>query len=342
MKAVSPTRLHELIHVFGSKRVLVVGDFFLDLYLLIDPERTEPSLETGLPAYQVCSRRLSPGAAGTVAKNLSYLGAEVHALGFTGQDGNGYDLRCALEGLGIKTDYLFETSTRMTPTYVKPMLCHKDKTEEEMSRQDIKNFTPTSGDIQGMIINSLNELAPKMDAVLVLDQVTEEDCGAITSPVREAIGLLGEKRACPVIYADSRANIHLFRNVIVKCNEHEITRGVAGDRIFADNARLLCEKTQRPVFVTRGRSGVFIQSNDGDTYNVPGVHVEGSIDICGAGDAVSSALVLGLASGATLSEAAVLGNLSASIAITQLGTTGHATPDDLHAAIRKHYEIPLN
>ncbi len=48
----------------------VLGDLFLDRYLDLDASLTEPSLETGLDAYQVVARALLPGAAGTVVNNL--------------------------------------------------------------------------------------------------------------------------------------------------------------------------------------------------------------------------------------------------------------------------------
>ena len=63
-------RLQDLLNHFPGITVLIVGDFFLDKYLDIDPRLSEPSLETGLEAYQVTSVRRYPGAAGTVANNL--------------------------------------------------------------------------------------------------------------------------------------------------------------------------------------------------------------------------------------------------------------------------------
>ena len=75
----------------------VVGDFFLDRYLHIDPARTETSIETGLPVYNVVEVRSQPGAAGTILNNLVALGiGEIHAIGFCGDDGEGFELRQAL------------------------------------------------------------------------------------------------------------------------------------------------------------------------------------------------------------------------------------------------------
>ena len=83
-------RLERLLEKISETRILVFGDYFLDQYWITDPELEETSLETGLPANQVVEVRLSAGAAGTVANNLSALGVkEVIALGIIGDDGNG-------------------------------------------------------------------------------------------------------------------------------------------------------------------------------------------------------------------------------------------------------------
>src|SRR3974390_1653832 len=87
----------------------VLGDLFLDRYLDIDPALTEPSIETGLDAYQVARVRSNPGAAGTVINNLVALGVkEVCALAVIGDDGEGYELRQALDRQGVSSRWLFQ------------------------------------------------------------------------------------------------------------------------------------------------------------------------------------------------------------------------------------------
>src|SRR2546425_13360671 len=82
----------------------VLGDLFLDRYLDLDAALTEPSIETGLDAYQVVRVRSIPGAAGTVINNLAALGVgEVRPVAVIGDDGEGYELCQALERLGIRT-----------------------------------------------------------------------------------------------------------------------------------------------------------------------------------------------------------------------------------------------
>ena len=60
--AMSPDRLRQLVDRFARLRVAVVGDYFVDKYLDVDPRLAEVSLETGKTAHQVVSIRHSPGA----------------------------------------------------------------------------------------------------------------------------------------------------------------------------------------------------------------------------------------------------------------------------------------
>src|SRR6202030_1729575 len=87
----------------------VLGDLFLDRYLDLDAALTEPSLETGLDAYQVTRVRSYPGAAGTVINNLAALGVgRILPVSVVGDDGEGHELRQALDALGaVDTNAVF-------------------------------------------------------------------------------------------------------------------------------------------------------------------------------------------------------------------------------------------
>ena len=68
---------------------------------------------------------------------------------------------------------------------------------------------------------------------------------------------------------------------------------------------------------------------DPETTVVPGVRLTGPTDPTGAGDSATAGAVLALAAGAALPEAALIGNLVASITVEQLATTGTARPEQL-------------
>src|SRR5258708_26068581 len=91
-----------------GKTVGLLGDLFLDRYLDLDAALTEPSIETGLDAYQVVRVRSYPGAAGTVINNLVALGVgSVVPISMIGDDGEGYELRQALQRMqGVEFAHL--------------------------------------------------------------------------------------------------------------------------------------------------------------------------------------------------------------------------------------------
>src|SRR5690348_12950994 len=92
----STAALDAILERIPRLRIGVIGDLFLDRYLDLDAALTEPSLETGLDAYQVVNVRSSPGAAGTVINNLVSLGVgRVYPIAVLGDDGEGHELRQA-------------------------------------------------------------------------------------------------------------------------------------------------------------------------------------------------------------------------------------------------------
>ena len=110
-------RLSELLRGFEKATIGVIGDFFLDKYLIIDPSLAELSLETGLEAFQIVEKRPSPGAAGTVCSNLAALRVgRLLAIGAVGDDGDGYELRQGLAERRVDHTHLLSLKERYTPT----------------------------------------------------------------------------------------------------------------------------------------------------------------------------------------------------------------------------------
>ncbi len=331
-----PDRLEEILALLPQKRILVVGDFFLDKYLLLERRLSETSLETGLEAYQVRERRVSPGAAGTVVNNLRALDVQVTALSIIGADGEGYELKRALAAQQVDIDHLLEAPNRFTPTYTKPMMRERDGRTHELNRFDIKNRSPQPDELQQEIISRLQVLAADVDGIIVADQVPEPDCGVITGRVRQAIIALGAQSAAPVICVDSRERIGLFKNVVLKPNAAEALKAVgaaqAGEQTDLAAAlaagEALFRRSGKPVFVTLGAQGMLVISGDGAQL-VPALPVDGPIDIVGAGDSVIAALTVALCCGANAFEAACLGNLAAWVTIQQVGTTGTVSAEQL-------------
>jgi bifunctional ADP-heptose synthase (sugar kinase/adenylyltransferase) len=339
-------RLHEIINGFSSLRIAVVGDFFLDKWLEIDRRLDEISLETGLVAYQVVAKRLFAGAAGTILSNLSALGVgKLYAFGFTGDDGEGFELRRILEDLRVNIDALVVSKEIMTPTYTKPVF-RQETGGEETHRLDHKNTRPTPAAIEDRIINSLRNVAPRVDAIIALDQLTDPGFGVLTPRVREELTKIALARPELVVYADSRSFVREFRGMIVKCNDIEAVKifhpeAGTGTRVDLDEVGncLLClsELTGRPAFITCGEKGVLVQDEAGRPLLVPAIPQYENIDIVGAGDACTAGIVTTLCRGGSNEESAFVGNLISSITIQIIGTTGTAVPGEVLARYKEYY-----
>ena len=336
----SQERLAELIANFPQARIAVVGDFFLDKYLDCDPNIEERSVETGRAAHQVVGVRTSPGCAGVVVANLASLGVgTLLAIGMIGDDGEGYDLHNRLNELGCNTDHLHTASDRMTPTYLKPRNLRDASLAGEHDRYDTKNRTELSQEAEARILCSIDELLPEIDALVIMDQIEERNCGTITDTVRQAIAERAAEQAAQqkgkmVFWADSRRRICEYRHVIIKPNEFEALgrqEWLPGEEVDLATLQQTVEKLRKqveaPIVVTRGSQGMCV--TDPEWTLVPGLQVKGEIDATGAGDSTSAGTVAALCAGATLAEAAVVANLVASITIQQLATTGVAKADQL-------------
>ncbi|HXK62297.1 MAG TPA: PfkB family carbohydrate kinase [Acidobacteriota bacterium] len=324
-------RLEEILGRFAELRILVVGDFFLDQYLEIDPDLAEISLETGLEAHQVVAVRNSPGAAGTVCSNLAALGVGVRALGIIGRDGNGLELLKGLQDRGVDTGLMVETLERYTPAYLKPMR-RTPGGAEEMNRLDIKNRTPTPEALQEEVITRFGSALEGVQGVIIADQVEEDDHGVITSAVRSELERLARAHEEKIFLADSRAHIGAFQDVIIKPNEKEGMAAVRArgldDPEYEELLGALFSQTRKPVFLTCGERGIYVY--DGvNIIHCPAIPVCGPIDIVGAGDSASAGIVSALCAGANLEEAALVGNLCASVTIRKIGVTGTASPEEI-------------
>ena len=318
-------------------RMGILGDLFLDRYLDIDADLTEPSIETGLDAYQVVRVRSYPGAAGTVINNLVALGVStVYPIAVIGDDGEGFELGQALARLqGVDSRSVYADPGWRTPTYTKPMLCEKNQQPRELNRLDIKNRSPLATSQETRVLEALTDLWPELDALLVLDQVSEANCGVVTDRVRGRLQELGETAPDKLILADSRERVGLFRGAWLKPNQTECTRAVGGSSVAAA-ALALAQQGGRPVFCTQGDKGILLADPSlGSVRQVAGFKVTGPIDPVGAGDSTSAGIAVALACGESLEVAAAFGNLVASITIQQLATTGTASPQQVRSRWRE-------
>jgi rfaE bifunctional protein kinase chain/domain len=335
----SPQRLDSLLAAFKRLSIALVGDLFLDRYLELVPGEPELSIETGLEAYQVCRVRNFPGALGTVINNLVALGVgRIATVSVIGDDGHGYDLLCELKARGIDTSGIIQDPHRLTPTYTKPMRPVADGRWVELNRIDLRTREPLSSEIQSRLESNLRAVFESAGGTIVLDQITQPDAGVINQRTRAVLADLARQRPEKLVFIDSRAAVGQFDFGTLKPNRAEcLAAARAAGFIPADvgepaaAAAFLARRTARAVFCTLSEAGILVAHPDGSSCLAPAIPVAGPIDIVGAGDSATAAIVASLLSGATELEAAQMANLAASITIQQIGTTGTASPDQIRA-----------
>lgn len=331
-----PERFAEISAHYPELAIAVVGDFCLDRYLEIDPARQETSIETGLPVHNVTRVRAQPGGAGTVLNNLVALSiGEIIPVGVAGDDGEGWELHEALRKKPhVKLDHWQRSPSWQTFTYAKPLIMHPDKAPQELSRLDKKNWGPLPRDIEAQILDSIRQLASRVHAFILLEQVDHPDTGVLTPAILEAFRAVLRQHPEKLIIADSRRGLRHFPPVTYKMNAVELATLLGLNHSpdidqAREQAAQLAKKNHQRVFITLAEQGLLSADPNGETCHELPLPVRGEIDIVGAGDAVTANLTAALAGGATSGEAVTIANTAASIVIHQLGTTGTAHPSQI-------------
>ena len=319
----------EILAEFPRLSALVVGDICLDRWCTYDPEASEPSRETGIPRIGVVRTEVTPGAGGTVANNLTALGVgHVAVMGAIGQDGFGLELSHALSARGISLELCVRTPAIQTFTYTK--VINAQTGVEDQPRLDFINTRPLPAGIERQFLDNVQMAIESYDVILIADQAETSQGGVVTPALRDLLAELAPQYPERIIWADSRARIRHFRNVIVKPNREE-AEAACRELFGPPDLAALRLQTQAPVmFVTRGGEGVVTVDDSGETW-VRTRPVEAPVDICGAGDSFSAGASMALRVTGSAVEAARFGNLVASITIMKKGT-GTASPEEVRAA----------
>lgn len=349
METITAARFREILDRLPHARIGVLGDFCLDRYFDFDPNLEETSLETFRPCHQVVRIRAFPGGAGTVTNNLHALGVgNLFAIGPVGEDGEGHTLKTHLTRMGVNLDHLIPHADYMTPSYNKPMKILGEGKYEEQDRIDVRTRGRLIQELEEAIILALDSIVPNLDGLIVLDQFEERNEHAVTDRVREKVESLALRFSDKFFFADSRARIGEFRDVLTKPNEHEAARALGLTETpsdlaeLADGGNLMAKRCGRPVYTTLGERGILLCGAGEGPVHIPGFSVPPPIDICGAGDSTTSGIVSALCAGASYTEAGLMGCLVASITVQQVGVTGTASPGQVLARLDEYLERGLS
>ena len=309
--------LVDYIKEFNDKKILVVGDLYLDEYIVGEPSRI--SREAPIVVLEFVEQRHLPGGATSPACSVSALGGYAYQLGLIGEDRPGRDLTDLLVGKGVDVSGLIVDSGRPTITKTRILAEAPHIIPQQLARIDHVDRTPIEGKVLTHVISCIQKLIKDVDAVLFSDY----KCGMVSEAVIAATLETPEAKS-KLITVDSQGDLNKFRGcTLIKCNQAEaesfFRRELLQEIDFETALNELKAKLEaKAVIITRGNDGMSLLDYNNNYFHVPGYKQE-VFDVTGAGDTVIAVLTLALVAGASVLEAAQLANFAALTVIRKLG-----------------------
>ncbi len=315
----------------AGRRVLVVGDIFLDEY--ITGQATRLSREAPIPVLEFAGRRYLPGGAANPSNNIVALGGTAYQVGVIGDDETGRTLLAKLEEAGIGTAAVVTDPSRPTTTKTRIVAQGSLRFPQQLARIDHLDRRPVAGEVEKAIVAHLEALVPQVDAVLISDYRT-----GVASKAVVAAALRSARQHGRLAAVDSQGNLHKFAGFdLVKCNQREaeavLGRALSSKHDFqAAQEQLLAELDVQAILITRGPDGMSLLGREHPYTRIPAANISEVFDVTGAGDTVIAVATLALAAGLDLLSAAHLANYAAGLVVRKLGNAT-ATPEELAWAI---------
>ena len=324
---------HDFLDRMNSAHVCVIGDVMLDRYL--DGKINRISPEAPVPVLELNNVSSRLGGAANVALNLVRLGCRTALFGVVGADANAGLVGELLRARGIDGSGLMPAQDR--PTTVKTRVIAE---HHHVLRVDEESTAPLPDQEATRLINSIVRYLDqrKPDAIILQDY----NKGVLTEQVIKAVIEAAAKAAIPIAVDPKDAHFYSYTGVdLFKPNLRELRSNVpfpvaVTTKDLLKASRYIMDRLGNRVnCFTLGEHGMFI--DDGASSAIYPTIPRDVVDVCGAGDAVISALTLGRLSGLNAEELAALGNIAGGLVCEHVGVT--ALSDDM---LRQEFGIARN
>lgn len=325
---ISQKRARQIIGRMRGRRLGVLGDWMLDRYVWGTANRISP--EAAVPVVDFAKESDCLGGAGNVAANLAALGARVSGFGVVGRDEAGTSLLRRMRELKISEAGLVEDAKRKTT--VKTRIIAR---QQQIVRVDREDKFPLNEEVEGALAKRFRRHLMKLGAVVVSDY----DKGVVTESLMQEVLARCEQGKISVFLKPKWSRIDKYPGAtVVAVNRREaeylVRNPLESDEAVSTAGRKLLEHFGcAAVLITRGEAGLdLVDRENAGVFHVAarnkeremslGVRETGRqvFDVTGAGDTVLATMALAAASGASLREAAVLGNAAAGVVVGKLGT----------------------
>lgn len=315
--------------------ILVVGDLFLDEYLIGQAARL--SREAPIPVLEFEEQRRMPGGGANPSVNVTALGGHVIQVGVVGDDDAGRALVTLLDAVGIGVEGVVVDPSRSTTIKTRIVARGSLRFPQQIARIDRVDRRPLSPEIEAQVVTRIADLADQAGAILVSDYRSGLVAPGVVAAVQRAQA--AGRLAC----VDSQGRLGHFTGFdLIKCNQREAwgyLNQVAGNRFALKTEldfRQAMEHLQRELnvgtlLITQGPEGLSLRSH-GSYAHLQAANRSEVFDVTGAGDTVVAVATLALVAGQSPLVAATLANYAAGLVVRKLGVAAPA-PDELAWAI---------
>jgi rfaE bifunctional protein kinase chain/domain len=332
------TRLEQILDRASSRRITVIGDLMLDEFVWGKVGRISP--EAPVPVVEVTGESFYPGGAANVARNLREFVDRVAIIGLLGKDRSGQQLRELLSEQKIDTSNAVEEATFHTIVKTRIIARH-----QQVVRVDRERFVGPSTPQIEEVVAAIRKNIPEIDAVIFEDYGKGFLSTELVSQIADAA-----RSARKIVAADPnpRDLVEWRGLTVIKPNRAEAfhAAGISGgepdivpsqDTDLKRTGETLLKKWEAEnVLITLGEHGMMLFQRKEAPHYIPAKAQE-VFDVSGAGDTAIALFTLGLACGATPTEAAEIANHASAVVVSKLGTAT-VTRDELMASFREDSE----
>ena len=310
--------MKDLFNSFNDKKIMIVGDMMLDIYMKGKVERISPEAPVPIVAVTETFSRL--GGAANVAQNLKTLGSEPILCSIVGNDEKANELLNAMTEQNMIVDGIIKSDERITTRKVRII-----SNNAQMLRVDTEDTFDLTEKEYRLLMDRVNDIINKenIDGIILQDY----NKGVLTEKViRDVIALANEKNI-PVGVDPKKKNFLAYQNVtFFKPNLKELREGLdigskddSIEEIVKAVDRLQAELKCRYIMTTLSERGVLIKDYNTNTYHHIPAHLRKIADVSGAGDTVLSVAILCLVCQQDAYNIAALSNLAGGIVCEELG-----------------------
>lgn len=310
--------MKDLFNSFNERKIMIVGDVMLDVYMKGKVERISPEAPVPIVAVTETFSRL--GGAANVAQNLKTLGSEPILCSIVGNDEKANDLLRIMNEQNMNVDGIIKSNDRITTRKIRII-----GNNAQMLRVDTEDTFDLNDKEYESLMNRINDIIDKRNINGIILQ--DYNKGVLTKKVIENVIDLANKKGIPVGVDPKKKNFLSYRNAtLFKPNLKELMEGT---NINLQNNSIeeiskaidfLQEKLNcRYIMTTLSERGVLIKDYITNSQHHIPAHLRKIADVSGAGDTVLSVAILCLVCQQSAYNIAALSNLAGGLVCEELG-----------------------